>query len=103
MESTLSSARSGEQLELRRPTPAIVRPLADFFARLVASGDALRFHPHPFTEAAAVERCQYVGDDAYCVAIANGAVLAYGMLRGWEEGYAVPSLGIAVDPSARGL
>jgi ribosomal protein S18 acetylase RimI-like enzyme len=25
------------------------------------------------------------------------------MLRGWDEGFSIPSLGIAIDPSARGL
>jgi ribosomal protein S18 acetylase RimI-like enzyme len=28
-------------------------------------------------------------------------ILGYGMLRGWDEGYTVPSLGIAIRPSAR--
>lgn len=32
-----------------------------------------------------------------------GPVVAYGMLRGWEEGFEVPSLGIAVDRQWRGL
>jgi len=32
----------------------------------------------------------------------NNDVVGYGMLRGWDEGYAIPSLGIALDPSIRG-
>jgi len=28
--------------------------------------------------------------------------LAYGILRGWDQGYEIPSLGIAVHPEARG-
>jgi len=32
----------------------------------------------------------------------GNVVLAYGILRGWDEGYAIPSLGIAVHPDARG-
>ncbi len=43
--------------------------------------------------------------DLRYVAIAAGQVMAYGLLRGWDEGYDVLSLGIAVDPSfrARGI
>jgi GNAT superfamily N-acetyltransferase len=76
--------------------------LAGFFAELAADGDDRWFHPHPFTaEAAArIARCQQ--QDLYCVALCDEAVLAYGMLRGWEEGYEVPSLGIAVARAARG-
>jgi ribosomal protein S18 acetylase RimI-like enzyme len=29
-------------------------------------------------------------------------MIAYGMLRGWDEGYDVPSLGIVVAPAFRG-
>ena len=90
------------QLELRRPTPELADALAAFFAELKRSGDEQRFHPHPFTEREASERCAYAGRDVYCVAIADGEVLGYGMLRGWDEGYEVPSLGIAIRASARG-
>lgn len=91
------------QLELRRPSPELSAPLARFFGDLGASGEAQRFHPHPFTPEAARERCAYAGKDVYCVAVAGEAVLGYGMLRGWDEGYAVPSLGIAIHADARGL
>ncbi len=29
-------------------------------------------------------------------------VLGYGMLRGWDDGWKIPSLGIALDPRIRG-
>jgi len=45
---------------------------------------------------------QYSGKDLYYVAVSGTAVAAYGMLRGWDEGYQVPSLGIAIHPDARG-
>jgi ribosomal protein S18 acetylase RimI-like enzyme len=50
----------------------------------------------------AVSLCSYAGKDLYYVACAGTTVLAYGMLRGWDEGYEIPSLGIAVHPQARG-
>jgi ribosomal protein S18 acetylase RimI-like enzyme len=36
------------------------------------------------------------------VAKQGSEVLAYGMLRGWESGFEIPSLGIAVHPLHRG-
>jgi [ribosomal protein S18]-alanine N-acetyltransferase len=91
------------QLEYRRPAPELEPQIAEFFRHIHETGEAERFHPHPFTPEAARERCRYAGRDVYFVAVAGGNVLAYGMLRGWDEGYSVPSLGIAVHASARGL
>lgn len=92
-----------EQLELRRVGPDVQHALAEFFADLVAAGDERAFHPHPFTPEAAAERAGYAGLDVFCVAVAGGRVLGYGMLRGWDEGFSVPSLGIAIHPAARGI
>lgn len=92
-----------EQLEIRVVTPDLQPGLEHFFATLVASGDDRTFHPHPFTPDAAAVRARYRGLDVYCVAVVGRRVLGYGMLRGWDEGYSVPSLGIAIDPAARGL
>jgi ribosomal protein S18 acetylase RimI-like enzyme len=80
--------------------PAHQQGLAEFFAALIEAGDDRHFHPHPFDGKTAARLCRYAGRDLYYVATA-GPVLAYGMLRGWDEGYEVPSLGIAVHPAAR--
>jgi [ribosomal protein S18]-alanine N-acetyltransferase len=90
------------QLELRRPAPDIEEGLVAFFEHLERAGETRRFHPHSFDRAAARERCDYSGQDVYCVATLGTLVLGYGMLRGWDEGYAVPSLGIALREEARG-
>lgn len=89
-------------LEFRRIAAGMETPLADFLRSLEKSGDSKWFHPHPMTEEEAVKRCAYDGKDLYYVATNGGTVLAYGMLRGWDEGWKIPSLGIAVHPSARG-
>ena len=60
------------------------------------------FHPHPFTTEAARERAAYTGKDLYYVVIEGDEILGYGMLRGWDEGYEVPSLGIVIHPAHRG-
>jgi RimJ/RimL family protein N-acetyltransferase len=90
-----------EALEWRRLSPELERPLASFFDAL-SDDDRRSFHPHPFTVEAARELCGYRGADVYGVLIEGGVVLGYGMLRGWDAGFAVPSLGIALGPAARG-
>lgn len=99
----MSGDRLREQLELRRVGPELEAGLAELFSALVAAGDDRAFHPHPFTPESAAERARYAGLDVYGAAVVDGRVLGYGMLRGWDEGYAVPSLGIAIHPEARGL
>ena len=90
-------------LEFRRLSPPLRPGLAAFFEALADRGDGRWFHPHPLTAGEAARLCAYGGRDLYYAAVAGDSVLAYGMLRGWDEGYAVPSLGIAVHPAARGL
>lgn len=88
-------------------TPDLIR----FFEAISQSGSERLFHPHPFTAACAERICRHrdsVADahDEYHAAFAASAggrdLVAYGMLRGWAEGYEVPSLGIAVHPRHRG-
>ncbi|NJD05353.1 MAG: GNAT family N-acetyltransferase [Methylococcaceae bacterium] len=93
---------SGPALEIRRIDPGLEGALADFFASLDQAGDYAVFHPHPFTPQQATAIARSDGLDLYYAATAAGEVLGYGMLRGWDEGYAVPSLGLAVAPRHRG-
>jgi [ribosomal protein S18]-alanine N-acetyltransferase len=88
-------------LEIRMVAPEWERPLADFFAVIRLSGERY-FHPHPFTEDVAVMLAQYRGKDLYYLLVSEKTVLAYGLLRGWEQGHDIPSLGIVVHPKQRG-
>lgn len=76
--------------------------LAEFFCALSSNGDGEHFYPHPLTEKEAQRLCRYTGLDQYFVATIAGRILGYGMLRGWDEGYAIPGLGLATHPDARG-
>ena len=89
----------------RRLTPRYAHELVSFLGRLADAGDDRLFHPHPFTADAVATIAAPGGRDEYVVVTAGreGPVVAYGMLRGWQEGFAVPSLGIAVDRQWRGL
>lgn len=90
-------------MEFLSPNPALAPAASAFFRELVENGDAERFHPHPFTDEAAERVCKYAGQDVYCFAVVGSRVIGYGMLRGWDQGYAVPSLGIAMGVAARGM
>jgi ribosomal protein S18 acetylase RimI-like enzyme len=92
------------------PRPAIecmlLRPgreqaLARFFADLAAAGDDAFFHPHATDVESLRSLAAQSGDDLYFVFVEGDDVRAYGLLRGWNEGYDVPSLGIAVHSDAR--
>jgi ribosomal protein S18 acetylase RimI-like enzyme len=89
-------------LEIRLLRPDLESALTAFFQRLASSESPLYFHPHPFTAQEAAARCSYAGADLYYAAVYGDALIAYGMLRGWDEGFEVPSLGIAVDSAYRG-
>ena len=82
--------------------PGHASSLARFFARLQKADTENFFHPHPLTAEEATTRANYTGKDFYCVMFQDDEVIGYGMLRGWDEGYAIPSLGIALDQSVRG-
>src|SRR3989344_5517929 len=89
-------------LECRALSPDWKGPLADFFSALRKAGDEKWFHPHPLNAEEADKIANYRGMDLYYVLVNARQILAYGILRGWDEGYEVPSLGVAVHPSERG-
>jgi len=81
--------------------PGREQALAHFLADLAAAGDDAFFHPHPGDVASLRVLAEQPGKDLYVVFVENDDVRAYGLLRGWNEGYEIPSLGIAVHPGAR--
>ena len=82
--------------------PEWERSIASMFADLRANGDERWFHPFPLDDASARSIANASGRDLFLIAIEGEEVIALGMLRGWDEGFDTPSLGIAVGPSARG-
>jgi [ribosomal protein S18]-alanine N-acetyltransferase len=90
-----------KQLECRKLTIDWKQPLANFLRDLEKVGDNKYFHPHPFTDEALNRVVQYTGRDIYYILVEEDNVLGYGLLRGWDEGYKIPSLGVAIHPSAR--
>lgn len=81
--------------------PGLEQALAHFFDELTVAGDDAFFHPHEGDVVSLRTIADQAGNDVYVVFVSDGVVLAYGLLRGWNEGYVMPSLGIAVRPGAR--
>ena len=76
--------------------------LLKFFRVINKNNDEKYFHPHPFNQATAEKIANYSGKDLYFLQIFNKDVSGYGMLRGWDEGFINPSLGIIIHPLFRG-
>lgn len=101
-------------MPFRPAAPEDEAGLAVLFSALAVAGDGRLFHPHPLTPEAARAICRWRDTaatntaDEFHLAIDGsggdgpGVIVAYGLLRGWAEGFTVPSLGIAVHPDHRG-
>jgi [ribosomal protein S18]-alanine N-acetyltransferase len=89
-------------IAVRLLAPSDAAALGDFLA---AAHDhpptAELFHPHPLTRQFAAELCGKLSaiKDRYFALFVGGRVAGYAMLRGWDEGYKVPSFGVCVHPA----
>lgn len=81
------------------------RGLLEVFFRQIDTPEYKKdFAPHPFNEEHARFVCHYEGKDAYySVLLDEEEVVAYCMLRGWDEGYDIPSLGLCVLKKYQGI
>ncbi|MEI6239439.1 MAG: GNAT family N-acetyltransferase [Planctomycetia bacterium] len=95
---------SDDRLALERLSADLLPAFTTFLESLDSNGDAAFFHPHAFDAESArrIAAVSETGRDEYWLAMSGPEVVAYGMLRGWDEGYDVPSLGLAVAPLHRG-
>lgn len=93
---------SDNDISFRSPERRHLEGLASLFSAIVENGDDNWFHPHPFTLEQAEGICDHPGPDYYCIALVENVVVGYGYLRGWEEGYDIPTLGICISPGSRG-
>lgn len=91
-------------LDIRRIDATLEGSLAALFRQIKESKDDYYFHPHPFDDETAHWIASYSGKDLYYAAIdtEDQRILGYGMLRGWDAGYEIPSLGIVICREARG-
>ena len=78
-------------MQLTRLDDSLVKPLSQMLRSIEPT-----FRPFDFTPEA-IRMAVKEGDEHWTVTLPSGSVIAYGMLRGWADGYRVPALGIAVD------
>lgn len=71
------------------------------FAAIARDPARVWFHPHPFTSEQAWRIVCSSQRDIYLGLFMGTSLIGYGMLRGWEAGFEVPSLGIYLLPFAR--
>jgi ribosomal-protein-alanine N-acetyltransferase len=86
------------KIEIRALTAAD----ADALAALFISNDVLEvtrhFHPFPLTlESARILCIRGNGRDIYRAGFYDARIAGIYMLRGWDEGFVVPSFGILID------
>ena len=98
----MGQPRSDSEFEIHELEPSWAAALGELFTDLRDHGDERFFHPFDLDAASATRLAGLRGRDRYLIAVRAGQILAFGMLRGWDAGFDVPSLGIAVHPSARG-
>lgn len=60
------------------------------------------FHPFPFIKET-IDKILYARDDLYFLVYEQKKVVGFFMLRGWDEGFDIPSFGMVVHPKYRGL
>jgi L-amino acid N-acyltransferase YncA len=87
-------------LHIESLSAELAEPLLEFLDSLDEE-DREFFHPHGFCRKDVDDLCARQGQDEYRVLVEAGVVLAYGFLRGWEEGYETPSIGVAVRREVR--
>ncbi len=71
--------------------------LSRFFADNNVLSITRKFYPFPLTGQTAFEITQKSHKDRYYLAFMGETVVGLAMLRGWDEGYEVPSFGVLVD------
>jgi ribosomal protein S18 acetylase RimI-like enzyme len=70
---------------------------AEVLGELLVSIDVTHFRPHPMTPEEARHIAELDGRDVYLIGFDDDdQAVAYGMLRGWDEGYPTASVGVAV-------
>ncbi len=93
---------AGDALEIIQVQSRHEGALCNLFQSISKSSESIYFHPHLFSDEVASDIANYEGKDLYYLVMLAGRALGYGMLRGWDEGFDEPSLGIYVAPGARG-
>jgi GNAT superfamily N-acetyltransferase len=91
-------------LAIERLSAVDANGLGRFFEALQRDAESLRFfHPFPLTPAFAALLCARQSEslDRHYITRYHDRLAAYSMLRGWDEGYTIPSFGACTHPGLR--
>lgn len=84
-------------IEIVKLSPVHFEYLIRFFEAINKAEYIKDFSPHIFNKENAKNVCNYDGRDLYYSILLNGIeIVGYGILRGWDEGYEVPSIGLCI-------
>jgi [ribosomal protein S18]-alanine N-acetyltransferase len=86
-----------DSVAIRRIEPSDFTALASFLERNNTSEVRRYFSPFPLDEDTARKICLEDHRDLFFVAIREKQIIGLSMLRGWDEGFHVPSFGILID------
>jgi ribosomal protein S18 acetylase RimI-like enzyme len=89
-------------VELREIEPRDQAALETFFVENNRPEITETFHPFPLDAANAERIAVALRRDRYFAAFIEDTIVGLGMLRGWDEGFEVPSFGVVVDYRAQG-
>lgn len=99
----MESPSESDALAFRELADADEDALGRFLVRNDVPAVTATFTPFPMTAATAATLLSQRREDRYYGAFAGPAeIVALSMLRGWDEGFEVPSFGIAVDAAWHG-
>jgi ribosomal-protein-alanine N-acetyltransferase len=96
-------AGAAGRVDFREIVPEDFEALRDFMEENNVPAVVRTFNPFPMTAETARRIACAPRLDRYYAALLGGRVVALSMLRGWDEGYSVPSFGIMVDHRLHGM
>ncbi|MEI6788337.1 MAG: GNAT family N-acetyltransferase [bacterium] len=90
------------ETSIRPVSPEDAQELCCFFTRNSGPATTQFFEPFPLTRETANRIALLPRRDVYYVALFGKRIVGMSMLRGWDEGYDVPSFGVMIDSDCRG-
>jgi ribosomal protein S18 acetylase RimI-like enzyme len=98
-----AGAPRGEEVSVRPLGPADRAELGRFFRENNRPAVTAQFHPFPLTD----QRAEFIAcaphrDEYYGAFSREGRIVGMAMLRGWDEGFEIPSLGVVVGGALHG-
>jgi ribosomal protein S18 acetylase RimI-like enzyme len=91
-----------KRINIKKIEPENLEDLMKFFETNNLPEITNFFHPFPLNSATAHDIAHKKHRDGYYLARLNGNPVGFAMLRGWDEGYQTPSLGLFVTREQQG-